>query len=469
MSQQSDFDVSEWEQASLKKTFHYSFGYLLVFFMGGQFNAYVFYYYEVEIGLPVALLGLAFVIFAIWNMINDPLVGYLTDRPFKWSKKYGFRAPWMILGLVPYLICWWFLFAAPEALVKLSDPWPIFWYFVIISCLFDTFYSLFSTHINAGFTTHFRTDAERRRSSAINTTIPQILALFMGFTVPVIYVYSDRNSMVLAQGIVVLLLIICVLFLIPGIKESEEIKEAFQRGYDSTERESYSKTMKAAFKRKNFVSTLVVFAALTLGDILYRASSVYFMKDVLRLPLYNAVFTQLSWFIGYVVFIPFWSNMSKRYGHGRIMKLSCLLIAIVYLPQLFIVNLLQAIIASFFGGFVAGAFWVTLGPVQADVYDESTIETGKHQEAMYEGIRTLFYRMTIIGQAVIFVLIHTITAYNPNPNAIQTPLAVWGIRIHAGLIPSLCALFALIIMYKWYDLVGEKQSMLKPRLKELKL
>ncbi|TFG28437.1 MAG: MFS transporter [Promethearchaeota archaeon] len=469
MSEESEFDFKEWEQASLKKTFHYSFGYLLVFFMGSQFNSYVFYYYEVEIGLPVALLGLAFVIFAVWNMINDPLVGYLTDRPFKWSMKYGFRAPWMVIGVIPYLICWWLLFAAPEALIKLSDPWPIFWYFVIMSCLFDTFYSIFSTHINAGFTTHFRTDAERRRSSAINTTIPQILALFMGFTVPLIYVYGNRDSMVLAQSIVVLLLVFCVLLLIPGIKETEDIKERFQRGYETTERQSYSKTIKAAFKRKNFVSTLIVFALLTLGDILYKASSVYFMKDVLSLPLYNAVFTGLAWFAGFILFIPFWSNLSKRYGHGKIMKLSCILIAIVYLPQLFIVNLFQAIFFSFCGGFVAGAFWVTLGPVQADVYDESTVETGKHQEAMYEGIRTLFYRMTIIGQAIIFVLIHTMTAYNPNPNAVQTDLAVLGIRIHAGLIPSLCAFIAFIVMYKWYDLTGAKQSMLKPRLKELKL
>ena len=102
MNEESEIDSSEWEQASTKKMMSYSFGYLLVYFMGGFFNSWVFYYYEVEIGLPVVLLGLAFVIFAVWNMINDPLVGYLTDRPFKWSKKYGFRAPWMILGVGPY-------------------------------------------------------------------------------------------------------------------------------------------------------------------------------------------------------------------------------------------------------------------------------------------------------------------------------------------------------------------------------
>ena len=437
MSEKTEFDSSEWEQISLRKTLHYSFGYLLVFFMLAFFNTYVFYYYEVEIGLPVALLGLAFIIFALWNMINDPLIGYLTDRPFKWSKKYGFRAPWMIIGVVPYLICWYFLFAIPDSLVENSDPWPIFWYFIIVSCLFDMFFSLFSTHINAGFTTYFRTDAERRRSSAINTTVPIIIQLFIGFTVPVFYIYGNRSSMILAQTIVVFLLAICVLLLIPGIRETEEIKEAFLRGHQEKGREPYFKTIKYAFTRRNFVATLLCFVFLSLGSTLASASRVYFMKDVLRLPLYNAVFTGLAYFFGYVCFIPLWSNMSKKYGHGKIMKLSCVLIGLVYLPQLWITTLPEAIIFSFLGGFVAGSFWVTLGPVAADVNDEITTSTGKHQEAMYEGIRTLFYRMALIGQAAIFVIVHVATGYNPNPKAVQTPLAIWGIRFHAGLLLSL--------------------------------
>ena len=469
MSEESEIDSSEWEQISLRKTIHYSFGYLLVFFMLGFFNTYVFYYYEVEIGLPVALLGLAFVIFAIWNMINDPLIGYLTDRPFKWSKKYGFRAPWMILGVVPYLICWYFIFAIPDSLVENKDPWPIFWYFIIVACLFDTFFSLFSTHINAGFTTYFRTDAERRRSSAINTTIPIIIQLFIGFTVPIFYIYGNRSSMILAQSVVVFLLIICVLLLIPGIRETEEIKEAFLRGHQEKGRDPYFKTIKYAFTRRNFVATLLCFVFLSLGSTLASASGVYFMKDVLRLPLYNAVFTGLAYFFGYVCFIPLWSNLSKKYGHGKIMKLSCILIGLVYLPQLWITTLPEAIIFSVLGGFVAGSFWVTLGPVAADVNDEITTSTGKHQEAMYEGIRTLFYRMALIGQAAIFVVIHVATGYNPDPKAVLTPLAIWGIRMHAGLLPSLFGFLAFIIMYKYYDLIGEKQVALKQKLKEMGL
>ncbi|MHA1255996.1 MAG: MFS transporter [Promethearchaeota archaeon] len=469
MNEEEVTDISEWEQASTKKMIHYSFGFPLVFFMAGQFNAYVFYYYEVEIGLPVAMLGLAFIIFAVWNMINDPIIGYLTDRPFRWTKKWGWRFPWIVIATIPYLLCWFLLFAVPDNLVKNANPWLIFWYFVIFTCLYDTAYSLYSTHLNAGFTNHFRTDAERRKSSAINLTVPRLLALTMGFTVPFFYVYGDRESMILAQFLIVLMLIICVLLLLPGIRESEELKERFLRGYESIERTSYVKTMKSAFKQRNFVASLSVFTLLILGSTLSTASRIYFMKDVLRLPLYYAIFTGLAMFIGFMLFIPFWVNIVKRIGHAKTMKLSLILIALVYLPALWMTTLLEAIIFRFLGGFVAGAFWITLGPIGADVNDENTVTVGKHQEGTLAGIRTFFFRFALIFQAVIFVVVHIATGYNPDPQAKQTPLAIWGIRIHMGLIPFILALLAFIIMKKWYDLEGKKKVVIKQKLKQMGL
>jgi len=77
MSEEMEIDLSEWKLVSTKKMLSYSLGYVI----SGSFGTGIlFYYFEVEIGLPVALLGIAFIIFAIWNMVNDPLAGYLTDR-----------------------------------------------------------------------------------------------------------------------------------------------------------------------------------------------------------------------------------------------------------------------------------------------------------------------------------------------------------------------------------------------------
>jgi GPH family glycoside/pentoside/hexuronide:cation symporter len=83
-------------------------------FIQMAFNVLVFFYYEVEIGLNVWLIGLGLVLFAIYNAINDPLVGYLTDRPFKFTEKWGRRFPWILLGGIPLGFCYILVFNAPR-------------------------------------------------------------------------------------------------------------------------------------------------------------------------------------------------------------------------------------------------------------------------------------------------------------------------------------------------------------------
>ncbi|MHA1255252.1 MAG: MFS transporter [Promethearchaeota archaeon] len=129
----------------------------------------------------------------------------------------------------------------------------------------------------------------------------------------------------------------------------------------------------------------------------------------------------------------------------------------------------EAVIFAVAGGAVAGCFWVTLGPVVADVYDECTINTGKHQEATYEAFRALFNRLAFAFVGIVIPIIQIITAYNTAPDAVQTPTAIIGLRIQRSLIPSLLALLAFIVMHRMYDLVGAKQVAVKKKLKEMGL
>ena len=469
MSDESDIDLFEWEMASTKKMLSYSMGVLYSVSVGTGFSL-VFYFFEVEIGLPVALLGIAFIIFAIWNMINDPLVAWLTDRPFKWTRKWGMRFPWIVTSVIPHIFFGFLLMLSPDA--DPSNPWPVFWWFVIIICISDTFFSIYTTHLNAGFTTYFRSDAERRRASAFTNFVPAILGLLWGLIGPLIIVYGDKQTFILSAFISMIIRIILVILLIPGIRESEDLKERFLRGYEisaQTESESYWKTMKKAFKRKNFTSTFLVFLFLSLAGSLYGASQIYFLKDILRLPFYYAIFFAIVGFIGFIIFIPFWVNMINKYGAAKIMKVSLILMAVTVIPVLWITTLEEALFFTFLGSMTTGAFTLSLGPVAADVYDECTISDGKHQEAMYEGIRTFFFRGSIIFQAIVFTIIHILTDYNPDPLAVQTPLAIWGLRIQMGLIPALLRILAFVIMVKWYDLEGEKKLAVKRQLRELRL
>jgi len=227
--------------------------------------------------------------------------------------------------------------------------------------------------------------------------------------------------------------------------------------------------MKRAFKRKNFTSTFFVYLMVLSQVSLLIVSGSYLMNDVLGVPYYYSVYTGLSGFLGFILFIPFWANKINKHGAHNVMKASLIILALALIPLLWITTIEEAVFFNFLGGIGIGAFTLSLFPVYADVYDECTISDGKHQEAMYEGIRTFFFRFALIFQAVIFTVVHLLTSYNPDPQAVQTPLAILGIRIHMGLIPALLNLTAFFILVKWYDLEGEKKLAVKKKLRELGL
>lgn len=467
MSEDSEIDYSKWELASTKKMVSFSLGHLILGGSAGFFSTIIFYYYEVEVGLPVILLSIGFMIFAVWNMVNDPILGYLTDKPFRWTKKYGMRFPWITASAIPMIICWVLLFLSPDA--SPSNVWIVFWYFVIISCLLDTFSSLFSLHLNASYTTHFRTEPERNKASLIINIVPRVLGMPLFFIIFIIVEYGNRASYILSAIICNIILVFVFILFIPGIRETEEMKERFIRGFENKERESFLKSMKLAFHQKSYKVSFFVSFFMTLGGILYTTSQIYFIKDILKLPLYYGIFMVLTGFIGIILFLPFWAIVLQKIGHVKTIEIGLFLIGVGYIPLLWMTTLIEAVFYAFLGGVFSGGFWIALGPVAADVNDEFTITNEVHQEGTLAGISTFFFRLCFIFQAIIFAFIHIITEYNPNPKADQTSLAIWGIRVHMGLIPSLLAFLSFLVMFVWYDLKGEKQLALKGKLKELGL
>ena len=98
---------------------------------------------------------------------------------------------------------------------------------LIMTCLFDTFFTIFNEHFVGGFVNQYREDFERRRASGINMIFSGIILFFIGFIWPLTIIYGDRSTFVLAALIAVLVLIVCIIIIIPGISESDKAKARY--------------------------------------------------------------------------------------------------------------------------------------------------------------------------------------------------------------------------------------------------
>ncbi|MBD3255929.1 MAG: MFS transporter [Candidatus Lokiarchaeota archaeon] len=435
------------------------------------FGVVVFYFYEVEVGLNVALVAIAFIFFAIWNMINDPLLGFLTEKPRseKNVMRYGFRTPLILVSAVLLSIVFFLVFVPPNNTGG-TNQITIFLYMLVLVCLMDAFYTIYNSHMAAGTVNMFRKDEERKKVGAI-AIIFSVLGVFAvnAVILPNFIVYGDRQSFVLAAGITSIIMLFNVVLFSYGILESKKVKEYYLKGREK-EREdkiSFMQVIKTSLKSKNFDIFIIDYLFYAIAYNLFYASQVYFYKDVLNVDFGFFMYGILAFFVGFFLGLPIWLKLSNKYAACTIYGIGHVIFGVLFFAFLWITSVYELFFYMFLGGIAYAAGSSVLIWVQADMFDEITAKLGVHQEATLQGITNFFIRLAYLFVGVIIALVHILTNYNPDPLATQIPLAILGVRIHSGLIPGIFLVVGGLGFLMIYDLKGEKKIRMKQQLREI--
>ncbi|MEX2758239.1 MAG: MFS transporter, partial [Candidatus Sigynarchaeota archaeon] len=104
----------------------------------GTYGALLTYFYQTYLGLAASFIGWSAFIYAIWNAVNDPLFGWISDRT---RSGLGRRIPYIRFGApiyaLAFIACWinW-----PGH----SQTW-LFIQFLLLLFIFDTLYTAIAT------------------------------------------------------------------------------------------------------------------------------------------------------------------------------------------------------------------------------------------------------------------------------------------------------------------------------------
>jgi len=434
------------------------------------FSATAFFFYETVVQLNVWLTGLAFVLFAIYNMFNDPIVGFITNRKFKFTKKWGRRFPFILLGALPWGFSYIIIFLPPTT-DPVNGAWILFFWLLFTTCLFDTFHSIFFVNFIALFPDKFRSMKERRLTSGIQIMIG-VVGTALGAIVPPLFLpegYTGITNYIL-QGIVTFF--ICTggfLISIPGVREDQDTIDHFLEKEKEKQAQSLSffKSLLRAVKQRPFISFMVIYALYQSLVETMQASVHYVIKYTFGREPGASTLVFAAFLIGVLISTPIWTKISHKLNDNRKMLIiASLMLAIITFPMTFLRVYELIVLNMFFWGIPLGGFWVMISPVSSDVIDNSIALTEKREESLYTGFQMFFGRLGIVAQALTFVIVHSLTGFDVDP---YSELAIWGIHIHLAVVPTIFMLIGVAVFWKYYDLTPDKIVQNRDQIRRLKL
>ena len=160
------------------KFISYSFGNFANTIAYQVFGNRINFYYVDVLGLNAGVAGILWSIYGLWNAINDPLMGQVSDRT---RSRFGRRVPYVIFGAVPLGISFFFLWTPPS-----QSAWILAAYFLMILFIFDTLYSLTFIAYNSLFPEIAPTRRDRIDLSVVREILATVALLASFILAPIL-------------------------------------------------------------------------------------------------------------------------------------------------------------------------------------------------------------------------------------------------------------------------------------------
>jgi GPH family glycoside/pentoside/hexuronide:cation symporter len=428
----------------------------------------VFKFYETEVFLPIIWITIAIIIYGVWNMVNDPIAGHISDQSINFMRRKGKRFTWFLIASIPCCLIFSLIFLPPT-----GNNLTLFIWLLVALCLFDTLFSFTMINWQKIFPDKFRTQKERTKVGGIQI-IYSLIGLMLGMMLPILFITTGSpgtniSSYILVGFFVTIICIIIVILILPGMRENKDMIERTFRIDNSTQTgESFFSKLKFALKQKNFIAYLMAYLAQTTVMVLMLASVPYWTQYVTKTEQYVVLIALFAFLLSSVASAPLWIKVARKYGNRVGYMCGTLGSATFLIITMFIWQFPYFIIGFVLIGFSMGATWSLIYVMFSDVIDEAVLKSGKREEGVYYGFRTFFGRLSIVIQAITFGILHPLTGFNPR-TTVQPIQAQWGIMIGMFAVPAILYLVGFLFMWKVCDLTPERVQENKQKLKTLNL
>ncbi|MGF1496096.1 MAG: MFS transporter [Elainellaceae cyanobacterium] len=424
-------------------------------------------------GLTPGMASTVVLIGKVWDGINDPLIGVLSDRT---QSRWGRRHAWMLYGSIPFGISFALLWMVPD----FGDSiWLKFGYYTLVSLLFFTTYTAINLPY-AALTPELTQDYDERTTlSSFRLAFSlggAVLGLLLGLVITSAIAGPQRQYAVL--GIVCALIAVLPLYwCIWGTRDrvmQREHARIATHSDESGDRPAPSsipirQQFKIVFSNRPFLYVIGIYLTSWLALQVTAANIPYFVVSWMGQDNYFLVALAVQGVAIPMLFVC--STLSQRIGKRGLYFVGTgfwILIQMGLLalqPDQTILMYVLALGASFG---VATAYVVPWSMLP-DVIELDELKTGVRREGIFYSFMTLLQKIGfavgifLVGQAL--ELAGFISANPGEPPPPQPDSALFAIRLVIGPLPALCLLIGIVLAY-FYPITREIHAEILLKLRE---
>jgi GPH family glycoside/pentoside/hexuronide:cation symporter len=361
------------------------------------------FYYTDKLGLAVTLAAIINLVYGLWDAVDDLIVGFFSDNT---RTRWGRRRPWLLTGVPFYAGFLILIYAVPAAF---QQGKTLFWYALVIFCLFETAYSVISVNYSALFPELFQGLRERARASSYY----QGLSLFgelVGFSIAPL-VYARFGFVPMAIGFAA----ISGIALFVGILQNKEDPNALN---------APRLDLKIAFgeilKDRPFLLYTLAVTFLTYITGVLTLATPFWVKYTVAASAQSTSLIFATVFITAILSASLWGRFVHVLGLRRCWMLSIALMASSTVVLGIASNLVIGAIGAALVGASMGGVQVCHLVIVANFVDRDLKRTGHRREGIYYSLLRVLGKFSKIVEALALVLLSVLFGYvngqNPGPH-----------------------------------------------------
>jgi len=390
----------------------------------------------------------------VWDAINDPLFGLISDRI---SSPRGRRRVVLFYSAIPLGLAFMAMWIVPPV-----GQFGLAVYYALTFIVFDSVFTMIHVSYNA-LTPEIARDYDERSTlngyrmvfSIGGNLFAVILATVLGW-----YLGSSRALfIVLGVGLG------CIAMIPPLIVYRVTRERPIPPEMPQI---SMRQALQTTLSNRPFVMIMGLYLFSWTTASILSAVLVYFANYYLRVPE-QANYYVLTAQTSALAFIPFWVWMARRMDKRRAFILGtaswilvCIAVASLRPDQ----SGLAYLTAALSGSGIATAYFLPWAMIP-DVVEMDELKTGLRREGSFYAFASFFQKLGTglaiwaLGQALAFT--GYITPILGQPLPIQPPQAVLAIRWTMGLVPAI--LLSIAILFAWrYPITREKHRAMRAEL-----